>query len=91
MTEPRYISMANLIPLVAATFAIVVSVCVMMGWCVDSSTLEGVWLGLPTMKFNAALALLLGGTSLLVARWQARTAGWICAAAMTLIALLTLC
>ena len=93
MTEARAHTLAGLTPLIAATFVIGVSLCVLVGWCVDSLALESAWLGLPTMKVNTALALLLGGASLLVTRWQGRvrSTGWICAAGMTVIALLTLC
>ena len=93
MTETRAHTVAGLTPLIAATFVIGVSVCVLVGWCVDSPALESAWLGLPTMKLNAALALLFGGVSLLATRWRGRmgTAGWICAGAMTVIALLTVC
>ena len=93
MTETRANTIIGLTPLIAATFVIGVSICVLVGWCVDSPALESAWSGLPTMKVNTALALLLAGTSLLVTRWQgrARIAGWMCAAGMTVIALLTLC
>ena len=93
MTEPRANTIFGLTPLITATFVIGVSVCVLVGWCVDSITLEGGWAGLPTMKVNTALALLMGGISLLATRWHGRiwSAGWICAAGMTVIALLTVC
>ena len=61
MTEPRAHTIVGLTPLIAATFVIGVSLCVLVGWCVDSPALESAWLGLPTMKVNTALALLLGG------------------------------
>jgi len=93
VTEPRANTIVGLTPLIAATFVIGVGVCVLVGWCLDSLTLEGGWAGLPTMKVNSALALLLGGLSLLATRWQGRigSAGWICGAGMTAIALLTVC
>ena len=82
---------------ILAVAAMVVASVVISGWLLDVDTLQSVFPGLATMKFNTALCFLLCGASLYFRRENRRTAhtaarrvSMACAAAVLALALLTL-
>ncbi len=77
-------------------FALAVGVTVILGWLFDIPALKSVFPGFVTMKANTAFGFILAGTALVMladstaAAWSRRLA-LVCAGAVALLGLLTLC
>src|SRR5271170_4057412 len=94
-TSPGLVSSFRSVSKAASAVVILVGCLVLVGWMFDVAALKSILPNLVTKKANTAIGFVLAGVSLRLLQTQNRSRrqrnfGWICAAAVTLMGLLTL-